>query len=408
MLQLEPVNGWLVRAEHAARVVAPPYDALAPAERSELAASDRDSYLGALPTGGVLDGPELARCRAHLDDLQARSRFAALAAPSLLVLAITRRGRTSVAVLGDVDVAAYGDGRIRGHEATRDDRVAHLARYLDEVGVASSPVAVAHRPDRAVTAATDAVRRAPPTVAFTDPARGERWEAWAVEDRTARAALTEAVAGVGDGHVADGHHRAAAVASHAAGHRLPAGHAGRRVVTALFPDDHLEVWPFHRAVDVASPPWGVEALLDGDTSPLTAAGFTVRMLEPGPQPPWYVPRPGHWHLGADGHWWEVTPAGGRADRTTATRIGGAGLDIERVDVLLAALGIDPAEARPVAPTTPAALTGAGTLALALHPPAWRQVRAVADAGGTLPAKTTYLTPKLRSGLLVVPRPPAGS
>jgi uncharacterized protein (DUF1015 family) len=40
----------------------------------------------------------------------------------------------------------------------------------------------------------------------------------------------------------------------------------------------------------------------------------------------------------------------------------------------------------------------------LHPPSVDEVLAVADAGRDLPPKTTYIAPKLRSGLLITPRP----
>ena len=45
------------------------------------------------------------------------------------------------------------------------------------------------------------------------------------------------------------------------------------------------------------------------------------------------------------------------------------------------------------------------LAVALHPPTVAQLVAEADAGRTMPPKSTWFEPKLRSGVFVVRRPP---
>ena len=45
------------------------------------------------------------------------------------------------------------------------------------------------------------------------------------------------------------------------------------------------------------------------------------------------------------------------------------------------------------------------LAVALYPPTVAQLVAEADAGRTMPPKSTWFEPKLRSGVFVVRRPP---
>ena len=44
--------------------------------------------------------------------------------------------------------------------------------------------------------------------------------------------------------------------------------------------------------------------------------------------------------------------------------------------------------------------GQAAAAFHLHPVSFEQLKAVADAGGTMPPKSTYIEPKLRSGLVV--------
>ncbi|MFW5933444.1 MAG: hypothetical protein ACOCT8_01810, partial [Actinomycetota bacterium] len=50
-----------------------------------------------------------------------------------------------------------------------------------------------------------------------------------------------------------------------------------------------------------------------------------------------------------------------------------------------------------------ALERPGAIGLALHPPSIEQLMVVAEAGQVMPYKSTYLVPKLRSGVVVVPR-----
>ncbi|MTV24804.1 DUF1015 domain-containing protein [Nitriliruptoraceae bacterium ZYF776] len=402
LLTLQPVRGHLVVQDRAHRVVAPPYDALDPHSRAAVAASDPDSYLGALPPGGEVTDPDAAlrRCRGHLAGLLAAGRFAPLPGPSLLVLGLGAPPSRALAIVGDVEVAAFADGRVRPHERVRDDRVHDLARYLEVVGVASSPVAVTHRPHPAVTAATAEVVRHPPAVAYRaagDPANPDGLDVavWVVADADLQARLRDAIAAAGPAYVADGHHRAAAARRYAhatgAGRDDPAG----RVLTAVLPSDHLAVRPFHRRLDGLGP--GVDAEVVRDR--LARAGFEITEL-PGPTA---RVAPGTVEVAFAGRWLAVPlpPDRGR-DPVEA-------LDVRRLERTILPVvvpEVDPATLVPVAdPLAPDALVGDGRLGFRLAAPDVEAVLHVADVGGVVPAKTTYVVPKLRSGLLVSPRGP---
>jgi uncharacterized protein (DUF1015 family) len=429
VLELQPVVGSIVAPAHAAQVVAPPYDALTADQRAALAAGDPDAYLGALPpetattSAAALDAT-LHRCRHHLDRLLGSDRYRSSPQPALLILALGAGEHRAVAVVGDVPVAAFTDGRVRPHEATHPDRVAQLARYLEVVGVASSPVAVTQRPHADVTAATVPTLATPPDVAFRDEA-GLDVALWVVTDTARIDALRAALAAAGPAYIADGHHRAAAVSAHAAAHDLPPGHPGAQVLTAVLPSDHLTVTPFHRRVDGVGPTAPAHAddrdpthaddrddtrdRDDGDAEVarllgrIRSVGFRVDPLPPGASTaggPTAVAEPRVCHLAVGGVWYRVD---GRSLPLPDDPV--EALDVRLVDrLLLPALGAQPAAVTPVAhPLGAAALARPGAVGIALHPPAIDEVLRVADAGRHLPAKTTYVTPKLRSGLLVVPR-----
>ena len=234
MLELRAFRGHVVAAERAHRVVAPPYDALAPATRAALAATDPDSYLGALPPGVAVGSRELettlVRCRDHLARLFAAGYYRALPGPTIGVLALGAGDERAVGIVGDVPVAAFAavgrgaarpgtaapfrddDGLVRPHERVRAARVDELTRYLEVVGVASSPVALTQRPSAAVTSATEAVTTSAPDLAYRAD-DGVDVALWCVTDPRRRRALERAVAEAGPAFLADGHHRSAAAAN---------------------------------------------------------------------------------------------------------------------------------------------------------------------------------------------------
>jgi uncharacterized protein (DUF1015 family) len=406
LLDLRPFTGDVVHADRARRVVAPPYDALDPEVRAALAATDPDSYLGALPPGGprgdetALDAA-LARCRRHLDALVAAGRYVPIDGPAIGVLELRTDAHRAVAIVGDLAVAAFADGRVLPHEQVDAGRVHDLTRYLEVVGVASSPVAITQRPDEEVTAATAAATAdAAPDVAYRAE-DGADVALWCVTDRALADRLRTAVAGAGVAYIADGHHRAAAAARYAAVVGAGPDDAAGRVLSAIVPSDHLDVQPFHRRLDdvLAVPGPGddpgteVAALL----ARLRDAGVTVRPFTAAAAPD----RSRTVTLAAAGRWWQLGVSSLATDGDVVES-----LDVRLVERDLVPLVTDrPVPVVPVAaPLGLAALAAPGSVGFALHPPTVDEVLAVADAGRDLPPKTTYIAPKLRSGLLVTPRP----
>ncbi|MEX1162732.1 MAG: DUF1015 family protein [Nitriliruptor sp.] len=404
MFELRPFTGEVVIAERAHRIVAPPYDALDPAARAALAAADPDSYLGALPpgtTGGgdaVLDAA-LSSCRTHLEHLLATGRYRPVGGPAVGVLELRSGTSRATAIVGDVPVGAFADGGVLPHEQVTDARVHALARYLEVVGVASSPVALAQEPDHEVTSATEAAIADPPDVAYRAE-DGVDVALWCITAPDVRERLCAAVAGAGRSFLADGHHRAAAATRYAravgAGADDPAG----RVLCAVLPTDHLGVLAFHRRIDDVLPDAAASSRM---FDRIAAADLPVARLDRPAAPD----RAHTVTLTAGGRWWHL-------DVSSLVRADDV---VEALDVQLVERDVVPLvrseipEAEVVAVPTPlglGALDRPGSVGIALHPPAVEDVLTVARAGRTVPPKTTYITPKLRSGLLVTRRPPPGA
>lgn len=406
MLELHTITPHLVAPEHAAQVIAPAYDAVTAGQRQALAASNPDSFLRALPSDRV-DGPVLQDNRRAVARLLAEGRFTGRWSEMLVVLELTDHGRQLTAVVGDIDVAAYVDGTIRPHEHVRPDRVAELSRYLDEVGYASSPVCVLHARSTDLERLTREVRAAAPLVDTSLP-DGGTVRLWPVTDPVRCAGLAAAARRVTAPTVADGHHRAAAVARRVgvAAARPPAegtepGAASGpprgtgRVLTALVAGEELTVEPFHRRID------GLGAVtVDEVAAVLAERGLRLQPL-PGPGTP---DRRGTVHLVVAGSWWRLD----LGDRGSPRPGGSLDASIVEREVLAPlgtlAPGPGPARVTPVpGPLGLDALDRPGAVGVALLPVTLAELLAVTGAGHVLPQKSTYLLPKLRSGVLLVPR-----
>ena len=390
---LEPVEGHLVDHDHARDVVAPPYDSLTAADRRAVVAGEPETFLAALPTGDrAID--DLAANRGALERLLAAGRFDPLPSPSLLVQQLDTEYGATVAIIGDLRASDYLDGRVQPHERIRPARRDDLVEHLRALGVVSSPVSVVHRPDVEVTRRTDVVRGRSPRIdaRLRDDVR---LRVWVVDDPDEQHGLAAAVEDAGALTIADGHHRAAAIAAHVG----PKG----RVLTAVSPSDQLRVLAFHRRVDGLT---GVSA--EAVTDALRSRGYAPEPLPQGGGPD----RPGRVHLVVAGRWFAVALRDD-ADEPGLELTGtdaAASLDASLVDAALLdalrALGPDPdrVTATPVPATAGlSSLDAPDAVGVALHPPDIDELLRIAGGGGTMPPKSTYLVPKLRSGVLVIPR-----
>lgn len=430
-VELLPLVGEVVAREHAPAVVAPSLDLvdLDDRRRPEMTG---DSVLGALPGENRDEDPDatarsLRVRRDRWGHLRASGRLRPLPDGAIAVLTVTRpptigpdgvpppaRGdehddthrdvgddagddRTAVAIVGDVEIDAYLDGRVLPHEDVDDDRVAQLARYLEVVGVESTPVCVAHRPYAEVDVATRAVLAGEPDLSFV-AADGTRVTLRLVTHPDVRRTLVDAVSGAGQLYLADGHHRAAAAARFAAG-ALPTG----RVLTAVVPSDQLGVEAFHRRIDGTQEV--TDAMLMRRLRDIGLQATELGTSGSGAPPPAPPREPRRVHLAVGGRWWRVElPERHHTD------------PVERLDVrvveemllgpletLVAPDGGTEVVAVP-APLGLSALVAPRAIGVALHPPHLDDLLAIADTGAVMPPKTTYLTPKLPAGVLVVARP----
>ncbi len=394
MVAVEPVSLRFVRPEWSHEVPSPPHDALSPAARRQHLLEHPRSYLGVTrsledvdPSSDDPAEDAMRLSRASLEALLTDQTFGPVQAPALYIYRLEEGGHRQTGLVCGVGASAYDAGQVRIHERIKQPRAELLARHLDRVGAQSSPIALAFRSVPAVEAVIERVTSS--TAPFIDLVDDDLHQSlWSIPDDDTTSICTA----LAPEHLylIDGHHRAAA----ASAHQRMTGTTDQLMLSVLFPFRELRNLAFHRLVQ----PVDSDELLAG-----LGRRFTV---QPAASVAEVIDRPAGWVALAVGgettRWYLIDlPPPGRE------------LDIDPVrlaqHVLDPVLGIDESTGDPRLVHQPGPSDAEAAAALELEPDQvafWMRpvpgdlLLHVADRGGTMPPKSTYFVPKVRSGLFV--------
>lgn len=412
MARIEPTIARLIQPHWARRVPSPAHDLLAPDDRRRYVAGNPDSFLTVtrgpedVPPGEVWDSARaVAESRRSLERLLDAGAWGDRPPrPALFLYRLSVEGgaggeqpHAQVGIVGNLSVDDYEDGVIRVHEQVHEHRTQHLADHLAGLRIQSSPVALAHRADPALSALVAGVTAArEPELDFTS-ADGLHQQVWRVDEPEIIGAVQAALADM-PLYVIDGHHRSAAAAAHRRAH--PDSEAAHWLFGAVFAADELRNEPFHRVVHGIDP---------DELVALVGRSFPVRTVAPDDAAASVAGRrPEEVALLTGGRWYLVDlgplPEPGEGDAL-------AGLDVVRLEerVLGPLLGITTASPAGrityrVADAEHGDLavwrTDADEALWLMRPVPMDAVLDAADAGLAMPPKSTFFQPKARSGVFL--------
>ena len=394
--------------DRAIRVASPPYDVVDTEEARRQAEGNPDCFFHV--SRAEIDLPEGTDPHDDLVYRTAAANFAAFrdrgtlvpdSAPGLYIYRLAWGAHAQTGVVAVCHVDDYHRNVIRKHEKTRQAPEDDRTRHIVAVGAHTGPVLLAHRDQPAIDRLVEEETRKAPLYDFTAP-DGIHHAVWKASDHAGFERLFSAVPAA---YIADGHHRAAAAARVARARRAAAaGVSGEEefnwFLAALFPASRLKILPYNRCVRDLN---GLAA----DTF-LRAVNECFEVTAASHSAPEH---PGRIHLFLDGRWHRLSwPSAALEDPVSS-------LDVSVLqDRLLAPLlGIDDPRNNPrlefiggirgVRELENRVRTGRAAAAFSLYPTTIDQLMAVADRGLTMPPKSTWFEPKLRSGLLVHPLEP---
>jgi uncharacterized protein (DUF1015 family) len=380
-------------------VLPPPDKAHLVATRSYLTYSDYElkdklarnpfSYLHVIHPSGVHapHGDDMAPVRQAFERFIERGWLQEDPEPGYYVLRQTSALGEVTGILGTVPAKAAEQGAVKVHESTLTDREVLFAQYLAQVGLNAEPTLLAHDPNPALNDVIEGITSAPAQYDFTtaDAVRHSLWRATGnTADRIAKAAAhIEAL------YIADGHHRVASSLRLAKAH--PEVPSAQSFMTFMVPGDQLVFKGYHRVLNSAETHWDLASCVD-----LLRAMPEVTANSNTASPPSPSPLHNQIHLrGAiqldltvDLSETELTLPEWLQTRVFAPVFG---IQTPRTDRRLRYLTED--QWGDLQQTN-----FATRLAFILPPMDFSSLKSVADAGRFMPPKSTWIAPKLRSGL----------
>ncbi|MBS1547314.1 MAG: DUF1015 domain-containing protein [Bacteroidetes bacterium] len=304
-------------------------------------------------------------------------------------------GFISRGLIGAVDVADYREGRIKVHEQTLTAREELFKEYLDHTGINAEPVLLAVPRSKAFEVGLDAITMHPTLFDFctTDQVRHRFWRVDHPDELGRFAACFRDMEAM---YIADGHHRCASSARLAEQCAAAPGSPKSAFLAYMVPEGQLHIFNFDRTVK------GLNGLDETSFLDRLRASGRLWPLPDGPG----IPEKGTVELYTRSGWhgfeFPDQSTDQPAEQLDAARLSSSVLtpvlgiaDLrtdQRVRFVPGTQGTDALEH--------SVDNGLADVAFHLQAVSFAELRTVADHHVSMPPKSTWIEPKLRSGLTI--------
>ena len=384
-------------------MVAPAYDSMAPAERAAYAKANPPNFIKTMRTPEDYvesENPSLEMVLDHnlnaVQKMLEDSTFELQPQEALYIYRLHAGDHFQTAVIAEVPVTEYQQGRIHKHEHTRSEHENRLTQYLQHVGVSSSPICLAYQDDARIDETVEIITQDKPLLDFFME-DGVRQTIWKVVETEQIDILRTQFLSVEVAYLSDGHHRMAASVRHAA-NRSSSG-PWDNFLAALFPATQMRILSFNRCVRDLNG-LSVERLIDG-----LALNFTVDRISDD-RKTMLPSKPGEFTLLVENQLFrlQVRPA-----RVPNDSVGSLDVSLLQNLFLEPVLGIedDRSDPRLDFVTGDRGLNGlrqrveeGWQAGIACYPTSMTDLMSIADQGLVMPPKSTCFDPKARSGIFL--------
>ncbi|NQX91113.1 MAG: DUF1015 domain-containing protein [Flavobacteriales bacterium] len=316
--------------------------------------------------------------------------------PAMYLYKQDRGGVSSIGIVAAVSNQNYRDGEIKKHEQTIERREELFAKYLNTVNFNAEPVLLCHENNEELEIITRQVMGQDPEYDFTTTDR-VRHTLWVISDPKTINSLETCYQQMDALYIADGHHRCASSAKlsemRGADAEGKKDHAVEHFMAYIIPSSSLNIHGFHRVIK--------------DLNGLSSQEFIEQIKSICEVEQIVMPElnrhKGMMDMYLDGKWWRIDASSliepYEPDSSWLTNnILAPLLDIKdlRTDKRI--------KFRPgsqhIEQLVKAVDNGDHQCLILMHPVAFSELKYISDAGGIMPPKSTWIEPKLRSGLTI--------
>ncbi|MCB9194879.1 MAG: DUF1015 domain-containing protein [Flavobacteriales bacterium] len=316
--------------------------------------------------------------------------------PSFYVYRQQYLGFDCLGIICGVSVDEYKNGMIKIHEHTITKREETFKRYLDICNFNAEPVLLTYEDNPKINSLIESylTQRAEYEFTTTDD---KTHHLWTISDENAQEQLTKYFEEVDALYIADGHHRSASSVLYSSNKDL---HDEQKqfFLGMLVPHSKLRIYDYNRVVT------SLNGLTEEEFLREVEKTFDVAPLS-------YLVKPSKAHqismlLGNKSY--KLTPKQGAFDASHPVK----SLDAQILNDLILdpILGITDAKTddrllfidgtKEIKGIKRMMQRDKGKVAFALYPVSFEELKRVADTGNIMPPKSTWIEPKLRSGLTI--------
>lgn len=405
MSSLKPFRGLRPPKEIAHVMSVPPYDVVNSEEARDYARGKAQSFFRIsrpevdLPPSIDEHAEEVYQLGlSNLKDFISRGWLEKEATPCFYIYRQVMGNHAQIGFVAAASVEEYDLGLIKKHELTRQDKEDDRTHHIETLGANDEPVFLTYREDVQIDGLISKGMQPQPAYDFVSE-DNIRHTFWVVQEPLNQQ-LEQAFRRVPRLYIADGHHRSKA-ASRVLQLRKEKGLPVRghdRFLAVIFPDVQMQILPYNRLVK--------------DLKGLSKVAFLERLAEKFEVKPAEKKAPARLHdfgMYLDKTWYQLTAKPGSFENTPTQLLD---VSILQENLLAPLLGIsEPRTDKRIAfvggirgtvELEKQVDSGQFAVAFSLFPTQLRQVMDIADAGETMPPKSTWFEPKLRSGLVLHP------
>jgi len=317
--------------------------------------------------------------------------------PKFYLYKMVTRTDTFIGIVGATSVEDYENNVIKIHEKTLEKRELLFKEYIDTVGFNAEPVLLTYPKNKTLDSLFSSIMEERPEYEFSTTDRISHF-VWLIDDTTQINTIQEEFENIDSLYIADGHHRSASSALLAKDYTT-ADTSQKYFMSCLIPESDLKIYEFYRLVKDLNGLSKKEFLIELDTI------FTIENCGLQPQ---QLKNQHHFSMYLDGEFYTLhlrSPF-----LTFENALEALDTQILYKLVLNPILGITDLRNEKRLDYFPGTKdlvelkqqidSKEFQVAFGMLPINVSQMKQIADEGLTMPPKSTYIEPKLRSGLTI--------
>ncbi len=407
MARIEPFKGLRPTKELAEKVASPPYDVLNSEEAREMAKDNQYSFLHIvkpeidLPQGVDLYSDEVyAKAKENYDNFVNNSVLVQDEKKMFYLYKQDWEGHVQVGLVAGASAQDYQDDIIKKHEFTREDKEKDRMRHIETLDANTGPVFLTFKNKKEIDDLfAKAMENTPEYDFATDD--GVKHTLYLIEDEEIIKKIKDEFTKLDCLYVADGHHRSASATKiKIKREKENSSHSGDEeynfFLSVIFPDNQMKILPYNRVVKD----------LKGNTKEEFFKKIEEKFIveKSDLKTP---PSNQKFSLYIDKEWYLLTAKEGSFnDDDPVKRLDASILQDNLLNPILKIenprtdKSIDfVGGIRGTQELEKLVDSGKFALAFSMYPVTMEQLISVADSGKTMPPKSTWFEPKLRSGLV---------